>query len=127
MRQPLTETRSNYWKSKTIADIRFLAPDSNKHLSALSPTQSLLALAIKFRMHPLLVPCWACLVGSAVDVHGLEQAAMFLHDDNLVALTVFDAHVHKWGEKLPPSIAVLMEASGLEHAKRKKRPAAASC
>ena len=45
-----------FWSTKTVADIAGLAPDSKGYLCGLKADMKLSSVAIKYGMHPLMVP-----------------------------------------------------------------------
>ena len=68
------DTTMTYWSTKTVHDITRLAPDSKGYLSGLKADMSLSSVALQYRMHPLIVSCWTCLIGKVVSDYG-EAAA----------------------------------------------------
>ena len=116
-----------YWSTKTVQDITRFAPDSKGYLSGLKADMRLSSVALQFRMHPLMVSCWTCLIGKVVPDYGEAAATLILQDDNTQAQAALKAHLDHYGPLLPPSIAVLMKESGMEKLKQiKKRPAKSS-
>ena len=115
------DARSNYWQTKALGDLRRLSPDSNAHLQGQPLGVNLLDFALRFQMHPLMVSCWTCLIGKAVDDYGYEQTRVILHDDNASTAAIFQQHLARWGDDLPPSMTVLMEACGAKKVPKKKK------
>ena len=108
---------------KTVADISSLAPDSHGHLAGLKADGLLSAVAIEYGMHPLMVPCWTCLIGKVVGDFGEARAKKFLRDGNPTAEAALARHLEKYGHGLPPSLTVLMADSNMKKVKVLRRTA----
>ena len=106
------DSRMAYWTTKTVAGIADLAPDSKGYMSRMKADMKLSSVAIQFGMHPLMVPCWASLIGKAVKDYGEAAATEFLQDTNQTAEAALTRHFKDYGDCLPPSIDVLMAESG---------------
>ena len=109
------DDRTTFWRSRDIADLRRMAPDSNQYLknfpfqsSSANSKYNLLDLARQFRMHPLLLPCWTCLLGQAVSDYGFETTRTTLRDDNINTMNVLEQYRRRWGADLPPSMSRLV-------------------
>ena len=120
------ESRLAYWTTKSIADLSDLAPDSLGYMSGMKADMKLSSVAIQFGMHPLIVPCWSCIITEAVEEYGEAAATEFLRDTNQTAEAALTRHFKEYGDCLPPSIAVLMADSGFKKSRvLLKRPATA--
>ena len=75
-------------------------------------------------MHPLMVSCWTCLIGTVVKDYGEAAIWHFLKDGNRLTEALWTRHFATYGESLPPSIAVLVGKSNLVKLKVKQQPAA---
>ena len=73
-----TDNKMAYWTTKTVADITSLAPDSRGYLCGLKADLKLSSVATEYGMHPLMVPCWTCLIGKLVGDFGEARAKKFL-------------------------------------------------
>ena len=121
------DIKMTYWGTKTVQGITRLAPDSKGYLSGLKAYMGLSSVAIQYGMPPLMASCWACLIGKVVSDYGEAAATLFLQDDNPQAQSALKEHLEQYGPLLPPSIAVLMRASGMKKLiKMMKRPAKSS-
>ena len=96
------------WTTKTVAGIADLAPDSKGYMSRMKADMKLSPVAIQFGMHPPMVPVWACSIGKAVKDYGEAAATEFLQDTNPTAKAALTRHFEKYGDCLPPSMAVMM-------------------
>ena len=112
------DSTMTYWSTKTVQDITRLAPDSKGYLSGLKADMSLSSVAIEYGMHPFMVSCWTCPIGKVVSDYGEAAATLFLKDDNPQAQAALKGHLEQYGPLLPPSIAVLMRASGMKTLKK---------
>ena len=86
------DSRFAYWATKSIADLSDLAPDSFGHMSGMKADMKLSSVAIQFGMHPLIVPCWSCIITEAVEEYGEAAAAEFLQDTNQTAEAALTRH-----------------------------------
>ena len=111
---------------KTVADMSSLAPDSRGYLGGLDADRKLSSVAAEYCMHPLMVPCWTCLIGKVVVDFGEEQVKEFLSDKNPAAVDALTDHLDSYGDALPPSLNVLMADANVPKRKIVKRPAAAT-
>ena len=107
-----------YWTAKTVADLTSLAPDMRNYLIGLKVNQKLSCLAAEYRMHPLMVPCWTCLIGKVVKDFGEAGAKNFLRDDNQTAEAALADHLKKYGHGLPPSLTILMTDCQMKKVKK---------
>ena len=99
----------DYWDAKHVADYLRLAPDSKGHLNGLKADRTLSSVATEYRMHPLMLPCWTCLIGKVVSDVGEAKAKELLKDDNLQTAEALNDHISLYGDGLPPSITLLVE------------------
>ena len=112
-----------YWTAKTVVGFTNLAPDSRGSLSGLKVDQKLSSVATEYGMHPLMVPCWTCLIGKVVRNFGKAGAMNILRDDNPTAAAALADHLKTYGAGLPPSLTVLMTDSQMKKLKVQKRSA----
>ena len=103
-----------YWTAKTVWDLTSLSPDQTNYLNGLEANKKLSSLAAEYRMHPLMVPCWTCLLGRVVEDFGAAAATQVLRVDNKVAATALARHLKTYGAGLPPSLIVLMTDSQMK-------------
>ena len=106
------DDRTTFWRSKTLDDFGAFAPDSNAYLKSYPADINVLAVAVEYKMHPLMISCWTCLIGKAVDDFGLAATAETLLDDNEVTMEICSRHLQSCGKDLPPSMSILMKAFG---------------
>jgi len=114
------DNRMAYWAAKTVNDMARLAPDSRGYMSGFEADRTLASVAKQYGMHPLMVPCWTCLVGKVVNDFGEACANEFLRDGNPTAEAALARHLKKYGKCSPPSLTVLMTDSGMNKIKKVK-------
>ena len=115
-----------YWTAKTVADLTSLAPDMRNYLIGLKVNQKLSSLAAEYRMHPLMVPCWTCLLGRVVEDFGAAAATQVFRVDDKIAAKALARHLKTYGAGLPPSLTVLMTDSQMKKLLVQKRHARAT-
>ena len=64
--EPMSTAWADYWKNTFWKDYESIVPDSGKHLDGIPGNCSLYTVASTFKMHPLMLSCWTCLLHDAV-------------------------------------------------------------
>ena len=86
------DIKMTYWGTKTVQGITRLAPDSKGYLSGLKADMRLSSVAIQYGMHPLMVSCWACLIGKVVSDYGETAGFENRQYDNPQAQAALKGH-----------------------------------
>ena len=87
--------------------------DSRVHLAGLKADTKLSWLATTYGMHPLMVSCWTCVIGSVVWDYGEAAIGQILKDGNISTEALLTRHFATYGENLPPSVDLLAKKSCL--------------
>ena len=64
--EPMSTPWADFWKNTFWKDYESIVPDSGKHLDGIPGNCSLYTVASTFKMHPLMLSCWTCLLHDAV-------------------------------------------------------------